>query len=106
MKKSEGAVICPDGSRCGITAAAVRMGVGVEEVRSAIRRVGWKFEDIKRFLFPWGSRTNRVDALDRNEVYTLGSYSKGQPDHREILMQLLGLDAADEEYFWRRFPDA
>lgn len=106
LKKSEGYVIFPDGTRCGIRAAAARMGVGDEEARAAVRHVGWKYEDIKRFLFPWGQRTSRVDQLDANLVYTLGRYSKGQADHREILMQLLGLDASDELAFWRRFPDA
>jgi hypothetical protein len=97
----------PDGSKIGVAAAAVRLGVGVYQAYWAADRVGYRYEDIKRLLFPPKPKPSaRVAELDHNLVYTLGSYSKGQDDHREILMQLLGLDGDDEEEFWRRFPDA
>ena len=105
MTRSEGSIILPDGARCGIRKAAIALGTTEDFVLGAVRRVGHRYEDIRRDLFP-RDVDDRVEALDANEVYTLARYSKGQKDHREILMQLLGLDASDEKAFMRRFPDA
>ena len=102
-----GRIVMEDGTKIGIRAAADRLRTYPVSIFRAMEEVGNSYEDIKNFLYPEGLReTNRVAKLDPDLVYYLGSFSKGQQNHTQILLQLLGLDPSEADELQRRFPDA
>lgn len=109
----QGRIVRNDGTKIGVMAAATLIGTTIRKVITATEQVGFQYDDIKKFIYENGEKNGykrpksfRVERLDPDEVYLLGSYSKGQRNHRQILMQLCGLHPEDEEAFDERFPDA